>query len=215
MPNQGSRRRGSSPARVCPQCGTTFHRVPSKPGRFCTNACRLAAGAYPPPTPPEERFWQYVDKSGDCWLWTGGTAGDHGYGAFTLHAGKQIGAHVFAYGMASGETPAGVLTLHTCDIRRCVRNDEVGEYVVDGIARPRFGHLFLGTHEDNMADRNAKMRHPHGETSFHARLTERDVRRVRARYAAGESQQRIAREYGVSQRAISAIVLRQSWRHVE
>lgn len=215
MYNQGNRRRGSSPPLTCPKCSTVFYRTPSKRATYCSFACVVAAGAHIHTTPPEERFWQHVDKSGDCWLWTGSSAGNHGYGAFMLRPGKQIGAHVYAYGLASGTPPGDLLTLHACDVQRCVRNDEVGEYVVNGVARPRFGHLFLGTHDENMADRSAKLRQVHGERSIHARLTEQTVRRIRARYATGESQQHIAREYGVSQRAISAIVLGQSWRHVK
>ena len=31
---------------------------------------------------PEERFWAKVDKSGDCWLWTGAVDKGTGYGRF-------------------------------------------------------------------------------------------------------------------------------------
>lgn len=32
-----------------------------------------------------ERFWSHVDKSGDCWLWTGGKT-QYGYGQFGIVA---------------------------------------------------------------------------------------------------------------------------------
>jgi hypothetical protein len=44
----------------------------------------------------EESFWEKVDQSGDCWLWTGGT-NDKGYGQFR---GKY--AHRVAYKLITG-----------------------------------------------------------------------------------------------------------------
>jgi DNA-directed RNA polymerase specialized sigma24 family protein len=90
-------------------------------------------------------------------------------------------------------------------------------------------HLFLGTNADNSADMAAKGRaakgdangarlHPatraRGTRSGMAKLTDDTVREIRAAYAAGESQQRIADRLGIDQTNVSCIVRRLTWRHV-
>ena len=60
----------------------------------------------------EERFWAKVDKSGECWGWEG-TINEKGYGGF--HDGtRTVKAHRFAYELASGPLPPGLVVDHTC-----------------------------------------------------------------------------------------------------
>ena len=59
------------------------------------------------------RFWDQVDKSGDCWLWTGFLTAD-GYGRY---GGAY--AHRFAYEMSTGRAVAGQVD-HICHNRACV-----------------------------------------------------------------------------------------------
>jgi DNA-binding transcriptional regulator LsrR (DeoR family) len=55
-----------------------------------------------------------------------------------------------------------------------------------------------------------------GERSNLARLTEDDVRTIRALYAdGGVTQAQLGARFGVGQWAISAIVRRATWRHVQ
>lgn len=70
-----------------------------------------------------ERFWAKVDKSGDCWLWTGAVS-PRGYGRF-WHEGKMVVAHRFAYSLVA-IIPEGhdVDHRHTCP-KRCVRPDHL------------------------------------------------------------------------------------------
>lgn len=65
----------------------------------------------------EDRFWSKVDKSGDCWLWTGGQFGS-GYGEFYLR-GKNVYAHRVAYALSYGEIEVGLQIDHRCHDDRC------------------------------------------------------------------------------------------------
>jgi hypothetical protein len=91
-----------------------------------------------------ERFWSKVEKTETCWIWTGSCPED--YGRFFFE-GRIQKAHHVAWKLTVGPIPKGdgyhgICVLHRCDNRKCVRPD----------------HLFLGTHQDNMADREAKQR---------------------------------------------------------
>lgn len=67
-----------------------------------------------------ERFWSKVDKSGDCWLWTGARYMGTGYGRFNPSSGKTEGAHRFAYRDTYGAIPPGHHIDHLCFNRACV-----------------------------------------------------------------------------------------------
>ena len=68
-----------------------------------------------------DRFWAKVDKTGDCWLWTGNVRGPMGYGRFAITAAKAVQAHRYAYEMAVGPVPVGLQLDHLCRTPRCVR----------------------------------------------------------------------------------------------
>ena len=125
--------------------------------------------------PPAERFRSYVDRSGDCWLWSGSRS-RRGYGWFSVHS-KTVTAHRFALEQAMGAPiPDGFFALHTCDNPACVRNDDTGIYEVNGKTFPRWGHLWLGTSADNSADMVAKARQALGERNGHYTHPERTAR---------------------------------------
>lgn len=97
-----------------------------------------------------ERFWQKVDKSNTiiarpglqpCWLWTGATANELGYGVINV-GGKIRRATHMAIWIATGKWPR-LQALHECDNPPCVRFDHLREgtqleNVRDCIARGRF-----------------------------------------------------------------------------
>jgi hypothetical protein len=234
--------------RICEWCGVSFFITPGDLNkhqcRFCGPKCAIAGRTRAHILPLEQRFWNKVAKTDDadsCWLFTGATnTGGYGHlkGVKTV-----IAAHVLAWEFASGEpVPEGMSVLHVCDVRRCIRNDDAGIYLVNGIERPRFGHLFIGTHEDNMRDcvakgrfisplkfnpklaargeKNGSITHPErlkrGEDAGSAKLTEDRIREIRRLYTTGDiSQAMLGKRFGVSHSVIGDIVRKESWRHVQ
>ena len=66
--------------------------------------------------PFAERFWEKVDKTGDCWLWTASTT--RGYGQFYVRGRPSPGrAHVIAYELEVGPVPDGLELDHLCHTR--------------------------------------------------------------------------------------------------
>lgn len=64
------------------------------------------------------KFWAKVDKSGECWTYTG-RLNAKGY-AHVHHNGGKIMAHRLAYQIAVGPIPAGRYIDHICHNRACV-----------------------------------------------------------------------------------------------
>ena len=159
----------------------------------------------------EERFWAKVERGPGCWEWKASRS-RQGYGQFGMDRGgprwSNSPAHRVAWEFTYGPIPSGLLICHRCDNPPCCNPE----------------HLFLGTVSENAVDSVAKGRwmvhrhrnQPCGERNINAKLTEAAVRDIRRRYAEGGiSQQTLADEYGVGQTKISAVVRRQTWRHVD
>jgi len=66
----------------------------------------------------EERFWEKVDTSGDCWEWTA-SLDNNGYGVFSINGGPAK-AHRISYKWHYGNIPRGMSVCHSCDNRHCV-----------------------------------------------------------------------------------------------
>jgi hypothetical protein len=76
-------------------------------------------------------------------------------------------------------------------------------------------HLFLGDNQANNRDAADKFRGNGRANSPVARLDDRQVLEIRARYSRGGiSQQALASEYGVAQMTISKIVRGETWRRL-
>lgn len=71
--------------------------------------------------PLDVRFWAKVDKSGDCWEWTGYKQ-RQGYGSMSAAplGLRSMLAHRIAFTLASGPIPEGVQIDHICRNRGCV-----------------------------------------------------------------------------------------------
>ena len=72
----------------------------------------------------EERFWDKVDKSGECWVWTASTF-KGGYGCFRWSADRSEAAHRVALKLEGQTVPADMQVDHICFTRRCVRPDHL------------------------------------------------------------------------------------------
>lgn len=70
-----------------------------------------------------KRFWDKVDKSGDCWIWLS-YIDNHGYGRFSSH-GRSVRAHRFSYELSKGSIPSGFEVDHNCRNRSCVNPDHL------------------------------------------------------------------------------------------
>ena len=73
-----------------------------------------------------ERFNTFVNRDGECHLWTGGLRGGKNgdYGAFWFKR-KSLGAHRFAWRIANGRDPGEHQVNHKCDNRSCVNPDHL------------------------------------------------------------------------------------------
>jgi hypothetical protein len=69
-----------------------------------------------------ERFFAKVDKTGDCWIWTGSPT--QRYGQFYVN-GQQFKAHRWAYELLVGPIPDGLSIDHLCRTPKCVRPDHL------------------------------------------------------------------------------------------
>jgi hypothetical protein len=146
-------------------------------------------------THPAIRFERYVDRSGDCHLWTGYIT-DHGYGTFSMSRKRgAVQAHRAAWELAFGPIGEGLKICHNCDNKKCVN----------------VNHLFAGTQAANIQDKMNKSRQAKGETHGMSKLTEADVLAIRA---SGKSQRALAKEYGVTHPLIGNIKRRENWTHI-
>lgn len=173
------------------------------------------------PQPIQERFWKYVHKTENCWLWTASLT-NGGYGRVSVGF-KALIAHRVSYELTYGPIPKEMMVLHDCD-----RLYPAGDITYRACVRP--DHLFLGTHADNMADRNRKGRQAagkrngaytkpesraRGERSGMSKLSDTLVLEIRRRYKAENiSQEKLGKEYGVNQTLIGFIVRGVIWRHL-
>lgn len=85
----------------------------------------------------EERFWSKVDKSGECWMWTGFIA-PNGYGRFSASPFRG-GAHRFSWSLANGIIPEGMQIDHICFNKACVRPNHLRAVTVKQNAEHRPG----------------------------------------------------------------------------
>lgn len=150
--------------KVCLTCGVRFYTTSheqARARRFCSHRCWNAHQSQEYGRTWRDRFWAKVDKSGECWMWTGKRFSTNGYGVGSIR-GKSTGAHRVSWELHNGPIPKGKFIRHRCDTKACVRPD----------------HLQLGDPVDNVADRVVRERR-------RPKLAQDRVRAIRALHAGG------------------------------
>ena len=175
------------------------------------------------PQPFVQRFWSRVRKTRGCWEWQGARH-PFGYGMVCCRivSNQPLFTHRVAWELATGRSPGDKHVLHTCDNLCCVR----------------FDHLRLGTHKDNMDDRDMKgrvasgdrngsrtkrYRNPFvrdggsglvGEVHPQAKLTEAQVMQLLRFSRKGVINRRLAERFGISETHVGRLVKRTAWKHL-
>ena len=121
----------------------------------------------------------------------------NGYGE-KRYKGKRWLAHRLAYFLEYGEDPGDRCVCHACDNPSCVEPT----------------HLFLGTHDDNVQDRNRKGRQAMWPNHGRAKLTYRQAAEIKGRLLLGEKKSVLAREFGITGMAILDMERGRSWKGV-
>lgn len=197
--------------RHCTACGSSFSCYASSKQRFCSTKC---GDANRKKRSIEDRLWPKVDKSGDCWIWTG-ARDPNGYGRInhkTLLYGCRL-VHRIAWEITNGPIPGNLFVCHRCDNPSCCNPD----------------HLFLGTQFDNMrdaamkgraasGDRSGARTHPErisrGSAVGTSKLSAPQVLIIRSLHESGMNNQQIAKRFNITPSNVSAIVRRRSWAHL-
>lgn len=132
----------------------------------------------------QARLKKYVRRGRRCWPWRGPTI--RGYASTKIH-GRRILVHRAVWESRRGTIPVGMMVLHHCDNPPCVR----------------LAHLYLGTAIENARDRTMRGRNNHA-----VKLSNRNVRTIRALVAAGRHHRELAKRFGISKTYVSRIALR-------
>ncbi len=179
-----------------------------------------------------DRFWSKVDKNGPlpdqskpyyagigkCWIWTACTFakkdGSNAYGSFTLN-GRTYYAHRLSFFMENGHFPKKGQACHRCDVEKCVNPD----------------HIFDGTLQDNLRDRDLKGRtnrtsislwsknnpelRPRGEQHGRVKISEGNVLEILDLGKNGDfSHREIASRFSVSRETVGQILRGERWKHI-
>jgi hypothetical protein len=148
---------------------------------------------------PLQHFNYHANKQNkdQCWIW-GGALQSKGYG--TIHTKeRRIYAHRFAFETLIRPIQDGEIVCHTCDNPPCVNPS----------------HLFIGTPQDNSTDMVNKDRQCKGTQKRNAKLTEDDVRKIRALAKTGLKHNRIANRFNISRNHAWHIIHRRYWKHID
>lgn len=154
-------------------------------------------------TPSETaRFWEKVNKTSGCWLWTACT-GSAGYGQFHISTARgRAPAHRVSWEIAHGAIPPGLWVLHRCDTPPCVNPE----------------HLSLGTAAHN---RDAMVRKgrgnygaagPPGAQNGWAKLGEEQAQAILTSSELGTV---LAERYGVTPQTVYGVRNGTSWKHLK
>ncbi|SRR6266403_41812 len=137
-----------------------------------------------------------IDKKTNCWNYLKNND-EWGRGRIWFRNTTVISSRV-SYIIFKNEIPKGIFVCHTCDNYKCVNPD----------------HLFLGTCQDNINDRQYKKRGASGEKIGISKLKENDILEIRKLSMNKITQAEIAKLYNVSQVCIGRVLNKKTWQHI-
>lgn len=139
-----------------------------------------------------------MEPTEGCRPWTEGAVNSGGYGIITVDY-KSYGVHALACEAWHGPKPfPEAQAAHRCGNPACWAGE----------------HLYWATASENNLDKRLHGRSRCGESNPKAKLSAGIVAEIRERFASGETQTSLAREFGVSTRCVCSVVNRQTWVHV-
>jgi hypothetical protein len=139
------------------------------------------------------RFWSRVHKGDECWPWTGAKT-PAGYGKMNVSC-RHFYAHRISYVLTFGDIPDNLFVCHTCDTPSCCNPS----------------HLFAGTNQDNVTDRNAKGRTSRATGMKKRKLNPQQVIEIRKMALQGHTATSLGKTYQISRQAISRILRGESY----
>ena len=146
----------------------------------------------------QNRFWRKVNKSSDCWNWTGHIT-LRGYGQIKTKRYDRkrysIVASRYSLFLKTGILDSGLFACHTCDNTKCVNPN----------------HLFWGTPQDNQIDCILKNRREVRYKDYD------DARKIREEISKGKTYEEIAsigKKYGISPSISRAIKYGTKWAYI-
>lgn len=141
-------------------------------------------------------------RGSGCWLYTGYRS-QRGYGLVSYRVpgrkhSRCIGAHRLALIASGVDVPRDLEACHRCHNPSCVNP----------------GHLYVGTHSQNLQDTvdAGRIDIRSGERHPNAKLTSADVAAIRARRAAGETLRSIGLSFGVHLSTVAYVASRRLWK---
>lgn len=142
----------------------------------------------------KERFLAKVEKTDTCWTWTAGLTGK-GYGRLWVGQRNEF-AHRVSWELFRGKRPKDMIVCHHCDNPGCVNPD----------------HLFLGTHADNIRDRDEKLRTARGEKNGNRKLDEEQARFIKYSVMSPDT---LAARFDIDRTQVFNIRAGKQWKHVK
>lgn len=121
------------------------------------------------------------EPNSGCLLWEGGRRAGR-YGQISL-SGKSVATHRVAWQAVHGPISAGLHIPHHCDVQLCCNPE----------------HLYIGTNDENHADKALKDR---GKK----KLTHQKAKEIHAMVASGMSHTKVAAVFGVNQSTVTRII---------
>lgn len=140
------------------------------------------------------RYWSYVEKTGDCWIWVGQRQ-KSGYGIIKRNY-EPLAAHRVIWEEVHGLIPDGMFVCHNCDRPHCVNPS----------------HMFLGTPKDNNLDCVRKGRNVRGRKQWKSVFTEDEVVAIANDYRSGMKVSLLAKKYGHARVRIYPLVHGKNWK---